>query len=172
MRCAPHSAKHGQKQKEMADLHKRPGSAPEPVSQASPGEDLTRIGEMAALFDVSLRTLRFYEDKGLLSPMREGNTRFYTRRDRARMKIIMLGRRVGFTLRDVKQIIDLYDPGGSNTKQFRMFLEKSEKQIVRLQKQREQLNNAIDELQMTVDTVRAKLGAEHSSARPGARRTA
>lgn len=67
-------------------------------------DDYTRIGEMAKMFNVTLRTLRFYEDKGLLSPKRDGSTRLYTRRDRARLKLILLGRKVGFSLRDVKQI--------------------------------------------------------------------
>ncbi len=98
--------------------------------EAMPGEaedDLTRIGDMAKTFGVTLRALRFYEDKGLLQPRREGATRLYTRRDKARLKLILLGRRVGFSLRDVKQMIDLYDPTGSNTKQLRLTLEKSEK---------------------------------------------
>ena len=77
---------------------------------------------------VTLRTLRFYEDKGLLNPRREGATRLYSRRDNARLKLILLGRKVGFSLREVKQIIDLYDPSGSNTRQLRLALEKSEKQ--------------------------------------------
>ena len=86
--------------------------------------------------DVTLRTLRFYEDKGLLNPQRDGSTRLYTRRDNARLKLILLGRKVGFSLREVKQMIDLYDPTGSNTKQLRLTLDKSERQLARLQKQR------------------------------------
>ena len=65
-------------------------------------EEYTRIGEMAKTFGVTLRTLRFYEDKGLISPKRDGSTRLYSRRDRARLKLILLGRKVGFSLRDVK----------------------------------------------------------------------
>ncbi|WP_435371360.1 MerR family transcriptional regulator [Mesorhizobium liriopis] len=132
----------------------------EPVinDAADDSDELTRIGDMAQRFGVSLRTLRFYEDKGLLSPQREGNTRLYTRRDRARMSIIMLGRKVGFSLRDVKQIIDLYDPKGPNTKQFRFALDKSEKQLNRLHKQRTQLDEAIGELGQTIDFLRNKLG--------------
>ena len=84
---------------------------------------------MAKKYGVTLRTLRFYEDKGLLSPQRDGDTRLYTHRDRARLKLILLGRKVGFSLRDVKQMIDLYDPSGSNAKQLRLTLDKSEKQL-------------------------------------------
>lgn len=116
-----------------------------------------RIGDMARAFGVTLRALRFYEDKGLISPKREGSTRLYTRRDRARMKLILLGRKVGFSLRDVKQILDLYDPHGSNVKQLRLTLEKSEKQLARLQKQRASLDEAIGDLSQTMTAVRKQL---------------
>lgn len=123
--------------------------------------ELARIGEMARTFGVTLRTLRFYEDKGLLNPKREGATRLYTRRDKARLKLILLGRKVGFSLRDVKQMIDLYDPTGSNTRQLRLTLDKSEKQRVRLQKQRAAIDEAIAELDAMMEAVRAML-AERS----------
>jgi len=126
------------------------------------GEDLVRIGEMAKKYGVTLRTLRFYEDKGLLNPQRDGSTRLYTRRDRARLKLILLGRKVGFSLRDVKQMMDLYDPTGSNTKQLRLTLDKSEKQLARLQKQRALIEDAINELSNSMAAVRQML-AERSA---------
>jgi len=106
---------------------------------------------------VTLRTLRFYEDKGLLNPKRDGSTRLYTRRDKARLKLILLGRKVGFSLRDVKQMMDLYDPTGSNTKQLRLALDKSEKQLARLQKQRALIDDAINELSNSMSAVRRML---------------
>lgn len=121
------------------------------------GEDYVRIGEMAKKYGVTLRTLRFYEDKGLLNPKREGATRLYTRRDRARLKLILLGRKVGFSLRDVKQMIDLYDPTGTNAKQLRLTLDKSDKQLGRLQKQRQLLDEAIGELNNHMAVVRQLL---------------
>ncbi|MER8458798.1 MerR family DNA-binding transcriptional regulator [Mesorhizobium sp. M1300] len=121
------------------------------------GEELVRIGEMAKKYGVTLRTLRFYEDKGLLNPQRDGSTRLYTRRDRARLKLILLGRKVGFSLRDVKQMMDLYDPNGSNTKQLRLALDKSEKQLAHLQKQRALIDDAISELSASMSTVRQML---------------
>ncbi|UCI07480.1 MerR family transcriptional regulator [Mesorhizobium sp. B1-1-8] len=124
---------------------------------AEAGEELARIGEMAKKYGVTLRTLRFYEDKGLLNPQRDGSTRLYTRRDRARLKLILLGRKVGFSLRDVKQMMDLYDPTGSNTKQLRLALDKSEKQLARLQKQRALIEDAINELSASMTTVRQML---------------
>lgn len=121
------------------------------------GEDFARIGDMAKEFGVTLRTLRFYEDKGLLNPKREGTTRLYTRRDRARLRLILLGRKIGFTLRDVKQMIDLYDPNGSNVKQLKVVLDKSEKQMGRLVKQRQELDEAIDDLTKVIESARATL---------------
>lgn len=123
--------------------------------EASDG--FVRIGEMAKKYGVTLRTLRFYEDKGLLNPKREGSTRLYTRRDRARLKLILLGRKVGFSLRDVKQMMDLYDPAGSNTRQLKLALDKSEKQMGRLQKQRLVIDEAIAELHGAMEAVRGML---------------
>jgi DNA-binding transcriptional MerR regulator len=112
---------------------------------------------MASAFGVTLRALRFYEDKGLLSPHREGTMRLYTRRDRGRLKLILLGRKIGFSLRDVKQLIDLYDPKGSNAKQLRTALEKSEKQLGRLEKQKAAIDEAIADVKDLMVTVRKLL---------------
>lgn len=120
-------------------------------------EDYTRIGDMAKLFGVTLRTLRFYEDKGLISPKRDGSTRLYTRRDKARLKLILLGRKVGFSLRDVKQMMDLYDPNGTNIKQLRLTMDKSERQLARLQKQRVAIDEAMSELSALMTSVRNQL---------------
>ena len=115
---------------------------------------------------MTLRTLRFYEDKGLLSPKRDGTTRLYTRRDVARLKLILLGRKVGFSLREVKQMMDLYDPAGSNTKQLKLALEKSEKQLGRLEKQRVAIDEAISELTRSIDSRSHACWRSASSRRP------
>jgi DNA-binding transcriptional MerR regulator len=117
----------------------------------------SRIGDMAKKYGVTLRALRFYEDKGLLSPVRDGSTRLYTKRDQARLKLILLGRKVGFSLREVKQMIDLYDPNGSNSKQLKVTLEKSERQLVRLEKQRSMIDEAIHDLVQAMEIVRQQL---------------
>ncbi len=119
--------------------------------------EFIRIGEMARNYGVTLRTLRFYEDKGLINPKREGSTRLYSRRDKARLKLILLGRKVGFSLRDVKQMMDLYDPSGTNAKQLRLALDKSEKQLARLQKQRLVLDDAIKDLSTNMTVARQML---------------
>lgn len=120
-------------------------------------EELRRIGDVAKEFGVSLRTLRFYEDKGLISPLRAGSARLYRRRDLSRLKLIMLGRKVGFTLREVKFMMDLYDPSGSNFRQMKTVMERSVKQLGRLEKQREELNEAIDALNGVIHDVRLQL---------------
>lgn len=127
-------------------------------------EGYSRIGEMAKSYGVTLRTLRFYEDKGLLDPKREGSTRLYTRRDRARLKLILLGRKVGFSLREVKQIMDLYDPSGPNAKQLKLALDKSEKQLSRLHKQRAVLEEAIGELGELIGVVKTRLNDRSTQA--------
>ena len=124
---------------------------------AEMADGLVRIGEMAKRHGVTLRTLRFYEDKGLLAPRREGSTRLYTRRDNARLKLILLGRKVGFPLREVKKMIDLYDPSGSNTRQLKYVLDKSEQQLARLHNQRMEIDEAIGELNVAMMAVRSML---------------
>jgi len=138
------------------------GTSVNAVVDMETGDDLMlKIGEMSKMFGVTLRTLRFYEDKGLLTPVREGSNRLYTRRDRARLKIILLARKIGFSLREVKQVMDLYDPAGSNAKQLRLTLDKSERQLGRLLKQRAAIDEAMDELTKLMTTVRRML-AERS----------
>lgn len=135
------------------------GAAPANQTDLQPDtpDGYMRIGDTARTFGVSLRTLRFYEDKGLITPKREGNTRLYSRREKARLQLILLGRNVGFSLREVKQMMDLYDPAGSNTKQLRVALDKSEKQLQRLEKQRASIEEAIAQLKDVMTSVRGTL---------------
>ncbi len=123
-----------------------------------------RIGDVAKEFGVTLRTLRFYEDKGLLSPRREGTTRLYTHRDIGRLKLIMFGRKVGFSLREVKQMLDLYDPSGGSQKQLKVVLERSERQLARLEKQRSAVDEAIVELKSAMTDWRNALGNRKGAA--------
>lgn len=126
----------------------------------SPGTPkLARIGDVAKEFDVTLRALRFYEDRGLIAPERRGSTRLYSQREKARLRLILLGRRVGFSLRDIKQMMDLYDPEGSNTRQLKVAMDKSERQMARLIKQRDDVEQAISELAEAMAVVRGKLSS-------------
>ena len=127
-------------------------------------EDQVRIGDVSEAFGVTLRTLRFYEDKGLIHPKRQGVTRLYSKRDRARIKLILLGKKVGFSLREVKQMIDLYEPGGSNTAQMKVMLEKSTKQLEKMKAQRIAVDEAISELVNGINLLADRLGLPHSAA--------
>ena len=101
--------------------------------------------EMCAAFDVTPRTLRYYEYIELLKPDREGRSRFYGDRERARMKLILRGRRFGFQLEEIRQWLLIYENEG-NQAQMQAFIEMADRQMGELQKQREQLDEALDEL--------------------------
>lgn len=108
--------------------------------------------EMCAKFDVTPRTLRYYEYIELLEPDREGRSRFYTPREVARMTLIMRGRRVGFSLEELRQWLEIYDKQGTRI-QMERFLELANRQMDVLFEQQEQLSQAIDELNGMRDTV-------------------
>ncbi|MFW8593382.1 MerR family transcriptional regulator [Cribrihabitans neustonicus] len=101
--------------------------------------------EMCAEFEVTPRTLRYYEYIELLQPDREGRARFYGPRERARMKLIMRGRKFGFQLEEIRQWLLIYENEG-NQAQMKAFLEMANRQMVELQKQREQIDEAMEEL--------------------------
>ncbi|WP_290690003.1 MULTISPECIES: MerR family transcriptional regulator [unclassified Haematobacter] len=104
------------------------------------------IGEMCAAFDVTPRTLRFYESKELLSPIREGQTRWFTRRDRGRLKLILRGKRFGFSLEEMRQLLDLYDRDGSQLTQLSRTRDVAARRLDDLERRRAELDEAIAEL--------------------------
>ena len=93
------------------------------------------IGELSKEFDVTTRTIRFYESEGLLAPLREGQKRIYSDQDRVNLKLILRGKRLGFSLAESKDLIDLYDPESGNTKQLETLLEKIDQQRALLTQQ-------------------------------------
>ena len=94
------------------------------------------IAELAREFGVTTRTIRYYEDKGLLSPRRKGQRRVYAPRDRVRLRLIMRGKRLGFSLDEIRELIDLYDVDPTEAKQLRHFLDKiSERKAVLVRQQ-------------------------------------
>ncbi|MBO9444487.1 MerR family DNA-binding transcriptional regulator [Ruegeria sp. R14_0] len=101
--------------------------------------------EMCAEFDVTPRTLRYYEYIELLQPDREGRSRFYGPRECARMTLILRGRKYGFSLEDIRQWLLIYEHEG-NEVQMRAFVDVADKQIIELEKQKQQLDEAIDAL--------------------------
>ncbi len=108
-------------------------------------ETLT-IGEMCKEYDVTPRTLRFYEAKELLFPIREGQKRLFTRRDRARLKLILQGKRFGFSLEDIRQLLNLYDIGDQQMTQIARTYEVGQERLAAMIAQRDELNDAIDDL--------------------------
>ncbi len=114
-------------------------------------DTLLSFKEMCERFDVTPRTLRYYEYIELLNPQREGRSRHYKPRDVARMKLIMRGRRFGFSLEDIRQWLDLYDKDPSNTLQMKTWIEHADAQLKELQSRRDQLDEAISELQALRD---------------------
>jgi len=129
------------------------------LSAADGVETVYRIGELAGEFDVTLRALRFYEDKKLLQPRRVGNTRFYSRRDRARLALILMGKRLGFSLQDIAELLVLYDPADGNRRQLRLAAEKGSEQLERLHRERSEIDAAIGELQTALDDIKLRLSA-------------
>lgn len=110
-------------------------------------DDTFTIGRMCEAFDVTPRTLRFYEAKELLSPIREGQKRLFTRRDRARLKLILQGKRFGFSLEEIRQLLNLYDIGDQQVTQLSRTYELAQKHLTRMVAQRDELNTAITELE-------------------------
>ncbi|MDW4498712.1 MerR family DNA-binding transcriptional regulator [Sulfitobacter sp. D35] len=109
-------------------------------------EKTMTIREMCDEFDVTPRTLRFYESKELLFPIREGQKRLFTRRDRARLKLILRGKRFGFSLEDIRQLLDLYYMDDQQQTQILRTYEVAKQRLVEMEKQREALTETIDEL--------------------------
>jgi DNA-binding transcriptional MerR regulator len=111
------------------------------------------ITDLAREFGVTSRTLRFYEDEGLLNPERRGSARLYSRADRARLAWILRGRAVGFSLADIRELLDLYAPGPARRSQIEATLDKCAARIAALKSQREAIDLTIAELQQFCDSL-------------------
>ena len=109
-------------------------------------EDLMTIREMCDAYDVTPRTLRFYEAKELLFPIREGQKRLFTKRDRARLKLILRGKRFGFSLEEIRQLLDLYHIGDQQHTQLTLTYEIAKERLADMERRREELDEAISDL--------------------------
>lgn len=105
------------------------------------------IREMCDAYDVTPRTLRFYESKELLFPHRDGQKRLFSKRDRARLKLILRGKRFGFSLEEIRQLLDLYDIGDGQQTQFARTYELGQQRLDAMVAQRDELNEAIADLE-------------------------
>ncbi|GGO28282.1 MerR family transcriptional regulator [Gemmobacter aquaticus] len=116
-------------------------------NQVSDLTDVMTIREMCDAHEVTPRTLRFYEQKELLFPIRQGTRRLFTRRDRARLKLILRGKRFGFSLEDIRQLLDMYDHNPvQQAVQLERTYELANERLKVMEQQRDELNEAIDEL--------------------------
>jgi DNA-binding transcriptional MerR regulator len=121
-------------------------------------EHLT-IGAMCAAYGVTARTLRFYEQKALIQPLREGPRRLYDRRARARLQLILRGKRFGFSLEDIRQLLDMYDRDGTNEAQLQKTHAIAVDRLARMEAQAAELNEAIDHLKQQIAEGAALLAA-------------
>ncbi|MFV0293903.1 MAG: MerR family transcriptional regulator [Paracoccus sp. (in: a-proteobacteria)] len=115
-------------------------------------DDLMTIRQMCDAFDVTPRTLRFYESRELISPSRNGQHRLYNRRDRARLTLILQGKRFGFSLEDIRQLLELYDPRENNVTQLAATLLAARERLADMIHQQEELQSAITELKDKIRT--------------------
>ncbi len=128
----------------------------EAAQELSPGREWT-ITELAAEFDVTLRTIRFYEDLGLISPERRGTSRVFRSRDRVRLKLILRGRRLGMSLDEIRTIIDMYDAEPGEVGQLHYLLEQLDARRVDLEARRRDIEESLEELDRVEAKVRADL---------------
>ena len=114
------------------------------------GDDLLTIRQMCDAYDVTPRTLRFYESRELIFPQRQGQHRLYSRRDRARLTLILRGKRFGFSLEQIRQLLELYDPAERNVTQTRATLVTARERLADMERQHRDLAGAIEELRQQI----------------------
>jgi DNA-binding transcriptional MerR regulator len=131
-----------------------------------PGE-LHSIAEASATLGVTQRTLRFYEDKGLIQPRRVGTTRVYTRREMGRMRLILRGKQLGFSIREIGEFLSLYDEEPGLDGQIRHLLARVSERLDDLKRQREALDETIGELEAIAAESRRHLGAAKNPVKSG-----
>lgn len=130
-------------------------------------EDTLTIREMCDAFEVTPRTLRFYEAKELLFPIRDGQRRLFTKRDRGRLKLILRGKRFGFSLEEIRQLLDLYDIGDQQHTQLSRTYDIACERLADMERKRDELTEAINDLKAQLkwgDEILASMTPEQNAA--------
>lgn len=122
-------------------------------------DDLMTIRQMCDSYDVTPRTLRFYEARELIFPQRRGQHRLYDRRDRARLILILRGKRFGFSLEQIRQLLQLYEPGGRNSTQVSATIRVGRDRLADMERQYAELSEAITELRHQILDAETRLSA-------------
>lgn len=125
------------------------------------------IRELAKEFDVTTRTIRFYESHGLLNPRRDGQKRIYSRRDRTRLMLTLRGKRLGMTLAEIREVFDLYDQAHGEQRQLERYLKILAERREALHRQRKDLDDALEELEESERRCREVLSQQSKAAQRG-----
>jgi DNA-binding transcriptional MerR regulator len=126
--------------------HAASNAVPNPGGEPGEEEVALSIGDLADEFGITTRAIRFYEARGLLSPRRRGTSRTYSRRDRARLRLILRGKNLGFTLEDIAEYLSLYDADPTQVTQTKLLLDRVEAHIADLVGKRADLDRTLDDL--------------------------
>lgn len=140
-----------------------PDRSPAPARDVAPAT--YTISELAAEFDVTPRAIRFYEDMGLLDPSRDGRTRVYSVRDRTRLKLTLRGKRLGLSLQEIRQLVDMYESPSDTVQQLTAFLSILQAHRDQLTQQMEDIRVTMEEIEQHEERARALL-AEAGGAMP------
>ncbi len=125
-------------------------------------EELFTVSQLAESLGVTPRAIRFYEAKGLLAPRRAGTTRVFDRRDRARLMLVLRGKRLGFSLAEVREFLDLYDTDRTQRSQIALLLDKVRTRVADLEAQRRDLEQTLEELREVERQAAEALAARHA----------
>jgi DNA-binding transcriptional MerR regulator len=132
----------------------------EQAKMAESGSQTFTIGQLAEEFGLTLRSLRFYEDEGLIAPARVGQTRVYDHRDRARLKLICRGKRLGFSIGEIKDFLDLYDTDETQVEQMTFLLRGARNRITHLEQQLRDVKQTLKELHEIDEMIVSHLNAK------------
>jgi len=144
----------------------QPGRLPSMTLPSATERAEFSIGELAREFDVTPRTIRFYEDQGLLAPRRDGQRRIYAQRDRTRLKLTLRGKRLGLSLSEIRELIDMYEPGRDDRPQLERFLALLESHRTMLEQQRADLESQLAEIDVFEKRIRKRLAERRGGRRP------